>query len=187
MWKSIVVKSSFHIITECRIVRTRNWFGIIKCSLSCYNQGVNRKFYHDMRLQITKSATTWFLFDLTQSLTFISTHKKQLKYDLHNIMTELFSGFRHLNRKQSINKNKALFRKVCINGKRWHRHGNFKIKTYLSDGGDMNLCFHFASILLDRWSLNLYIDPDQYIVTPLVIRPDDFLLYYVSPYNMMLM
>lgn len=32
-------------------------------------------------------------------------------------------------------------------------HGNFKIKAYLINGGNMNRCFHFTLMLLDRWSL----------------------------------
>lgn len=42
-------------------------------------------------------------------------------------------------------------------------YGSFKIKAYLKDGGDMNQCFVFAPMLLDR-----YIHPDRCIITPLV-------------------
>lgn len=43
--------------------------------------------------------------------------------------------------------------------------GDFKIKACLNDGGNMNQCFHFASMPLDRWSL---IVPGRCIVTPIV-------------------
>lgn len=38
-------------------------------------------------------------------------------------------------------------------------HRNFKIKAYHKDG-DMDLCFHFAWVILDHWSLNQSTDPN---------------------------
>lgn len=46
---------------------------------------------------------------------------------------------------------------------------NFKIKAYFKDS-DMYNFFHSASIILDWWSLNQYIKPDQCIVTPIVAK-----------------
>ena len=46
-------------------------------------------------------------------------------------------------------------------------HGNFKIKACLKDD-DVYRCFHFASMILDRGSLNRYIDPDRWIFTSLM-------------------
>ena len=45
---------------------------------------------------------------------------------------------------------------------------NFKIKQYLYNGGNMNLCLQFPSMLLDCWSLKQSIDPESCIITLLI-------------------
>ena len=111
---------------------------------------------------------------LTQSVTFITTHKKQLKYiwQFYYWITtvpwiyDFINNSGHFNGKQStlFNKKAALFRKeLCMDG-----NSDTDVPWEFHNGSDMNRCFHFGTTLLDHWSLNRYIDPDPCLVTPLL-------------------